>query len=221
VQQPQPLGRDLSRQKIDAGRITARSGNAGDQTKLDGVFADREDDRYCCGRSFGRKRGRIAPERNDYRHATAGQVGHERWQAIVLALQPMVLDRRVLALDVAGFVEPFLERSDLAHRGVRRPAADEADDRQRRLLRARRERRRCRRAANERHKLATPHSITSSARASSVGGISSPSAFAVLRLIASWYFVGCCTGRSAGLSPLRMRSTYEAARWYRSIASGP
>src|SRR4051794_16606099 len=95
--------------KIDAGRIAARSGNAGDQTKLDGVFADREDDRYCCGRSFGRKRGRIAPERNDYRHATAGQVGHERWQAVVLALQPMVLDRRILALDVAGFVEPFLE----------------------------------------------------------------------------------------------------------------
>ena len=93
-------------------------------------------DRDCCGRSFGRKRGRIAPKRGDYGHATADEVGHERWQAIVLALQPMVLDRRVLALDVAGFVESFTERSDLAQRGVRRPAADEADDRQRRLLRA-------------------------------------------------------------------------------------
>jgi hypothetical protein len=26
-------------------------------------------------------------------------------------------------------------------------------------------------------------------------------------LIASWYLVGACTGRSAGFSPLRMRST--------------
>ncbi len=51
------------------------------------------------------------------------------------------------------------------------------------------------------------HSITSSARASSVGGTSRPSALAVLRLITSSYLVGACTGRSAGFSPLRMRST--------------
>ena len=35
------------------------------------------------------------------------------------------------------------------------------------------------------------YSITSSARASSVGGTSRPSAFAVLRLITSSYLVGC------------------------------
>jgi hypothetical protein len=52
-----------------------------------------------------------------------------------------------------------------------------------------------------------PHSITSSARASTVGGISMPSALAVLRLMISSYLVGACTGRSAGFSPLRMRST--------------
>src|SRR5262245_30196460 len=34
-----------------------------------------------------------------------------------------------------------------------------------------------------------------------------PSALAVLRLMTSSYFVGACTGRSAGFSPLRMRST--------------
>ena len=51
------------------------------------------------------------------------------------------------------------------------------------------------------------HSITSSARASTDGGIVRPSAFAVLRLITSWYLVAACTGRSAGFSPLRMRST--------------
>src|SRR5262245_37767406 len=43
----------------------------------------------------------------------------------------------------------------------------------------------------------TLYSITSSARASSVGGTSRPSALAVLRLMTSSYFTGDCTGRSA------------------------
>jgi hypothetical protein len=51
------------------------------------------------------------------------------------------------------------------------------------------------------------YSITSSARASSVDGISMPSALAVLRLMTSSYLVGFCTGKSASFSPLRMRST--------------
>src|SRR6187551_2414359 len=55
------------------------------------------------------------------------------------------------------------------------------------------------------------HSITSSARARTPVGMTSPSAAAVLRLMISSYLVGACTGRSAGFSPLRMRSTYPAA----------
>src|SRR6266699_902635 len=64
------------------------------------------------------------------------------------------------------------------------------------LLRSRRERPSRRRAADKRYELAALHSITSSARASSVGGTSRPSALAVLRLIVSTYLVGACTGRS-------------------------
>jgi hypothetical protein len=69
--------------------------------------------------------------------------------------------------------------------------------------------------------LAIGYSITSSARASSAGGTSKPSAFAVLRLITSSNLVGCCTGRSPGLAPLRMRSTYDAAPRYMSTTSTP
>ena len=50
------------------------------------------------------------------------------------------------------------------------------------------------------------HSSTSSARASSVGGTSMPSDFAVLRLITNSNLVGCMTGRSPGLAPLRIRA---------------
>src|SRR5262245_33610850 len=63
--------------------------------------------------------------------------------------------------------------------------------------------------------------MTSSARASSVGGTSRPSALAVLRLTTNSYLVGACTGRSAGFSPLRMRSIYPAARPNGSMASTP
>jgi hypothetical protein len=59
----------------------------------------------------------------------------------------------------------------------------------------------------ERRSKSWPYSINSSARASSAGGTARSSAFAVLRLMASSYLVGVCTGRSAGFSPLRMRST--------------
>jgi hypothetical protein len=52
----------------------------------------------------------------------------------------------------------------------------------------------------------TAYSIISSARASSDGETVNPSAFAVLRLTASRYFVGACAGRLAGFSPLKMRS---------------
>ena len=56
------------------------------------------------------------------------------------------------------------------------------------------------------------YSITSSALARSVGGTVRPCAFAVVVLITNSYLVGACTGRSAGFSPLRMRSMYAAAR---------
>src|ERR1700738_2505016 len=49
------------------------------------------------------------------------------------------------------------------------------------------------------------YSITSSARASRVGGTSMPSARAVGRLMTSSNLLDCTTGKSTGLAPLRMR----------------
>src|SRR5215510_6342188 len=68
------------------------------------------------------------------------------------------------------------------------------------------------------------HWITSFARASSDGGIVRPRALAVLRLMTSSNSVGRSTGRSAGLAPLRIKSTpirnslhvsesYHGSRW--------
>ena len=119
MQEPQPLGHHLRDEKIDAGRVAARPGEAGDKTKLDRVIADAEDDRDRRCRSFGRERGHVAG-RGDDGHLSADQISHQRRQAIVLALQPVVLDRHVLALDVAGFAEAFAERGHIARGGIGR-----------------------------------------------------------------------------------------------------
>ena len=52
------------------------------------------------------------------------------------------------------------------------------------------------------------YSITSSARASSGGGMLRPSALAVFRLITNSNWSACWTGRSAGFSPLRTYFPY-------------
>src|SRR6516225_10058639 len=157
MEKSQPLGRNLLGEEIDAGRVAARPGKAGDQTKRDRVLANAEDDRDRCGRSFGGLGSSGVAGRSDNSDAPARELSHERRQAIVSPIQPMVLDRHVLALDVAGFVEAFTERSGNARGGIGRPNVDEADDRHRRLLRARRERPRGYRAAESQDELAPFH----------------------------------------------------------------
>jgi hypothetical protein len=61
---------------------------------------------------------------------------YQRRQAIVLALQPVVLDRHVPALDLAGFAQALAERAHHVRGHIGRPTANEPDHRHRRLLRA-------------------------------------------------------------------------------------
>src|SRR5262245_46898498 len=109
-----------------------------------------------------------------------------------------------------------MDRCDLPAQRSGRPGAHEAHYWHRLLLRARRERPCSGRAAEQRDERAALHSITSSARASSVGGTSIPSALAVFILMTSSKMVGCSTGRSAGRAPFRILSTYTAALRKRS-----
>ena len=65
------------------------------------------------------------------------------------------------------------------------------------------------------------HRITLSALASTLGGMVKPICLAALRLMTNSNFVGCSTGRSAGLAPLSILSTYVAARLSRSLMLAP
>src|SRR4029434_2924450 len=63
--------------------------------------------------------------------------------------------------------------------------------------------------------------ITLSARARTLGGIVKPICLAAFRLMISSNFVGCSTGKSAGLAPFKILSTYVAARRNKSEMVAP
>src|SRR5262249_23870135 len=194
-------------QKACSSDVATRSVDAGNETKFDRVTANREDDRNGRRCGFGRERRRGALDRNDRGYFAANQISRQRKQSVQLTLGPAVLHCDIAAFDVAGFVETLPDRVELAGSFTVR-AAEQADHRHRRLLRARRERLGGCRAAEQRYELAAPyHSITSSARASSDGGTSRLRALAATRLKTSSNLVGCSTGRCAGFAPRRILST--------------
>src|SRR5262249_53363019 len=169
--------------------IAAGPAEAVNQAGLYRIPADPEDDRDNRGRRLRRKSRGLAPGRHDDGDLPANQIGGERRQAAIVAACPAELDRYVFTLGEATLLQPATKRFEPVYGILRRARAQEADHRQRRLLRARRERPRDGRATEHRDELAALHSITSSARASSIGGTSRPSALAVLRLISNSSFV--------------------------------
>src|SRR6266849_874436 len=66
-----------------------------------------------------------------------------------------------------------------------------------------------------------PHSITSVTWSMISLGKVMPSAWAVFILTTKSKVIGCSTGRSAGLAPLRILSTMAAARPYISVSLAP
>src|SRR5262249_47711078 len=176
-------------------------------TERDRVFGDGEDDGDRRGCRLGGKRWRGGSGRNDHGNRSTNQFGRQRRQSIKLVLGPAIFDHCILPLDEACLLQTLAKCAQAVRVSVGRRGVKEPYHRHRRLLRPRHKRPRSRSAPEQRDECAPPHSITSSARASSVGGTSRPSVLAVLRLTTNSYLVGACTGRSAGFSPLRMRST--------------
>src|SRR5689334_17409585 len=109
-----------------------------------------------------------------------------------------IFDCNILPVDISGFSQSPLERCHIIPLVPSCTVIEQAAHRHRALLRVCRERPGGCCTTDEGDELPPFHSITSSARASHVGGRSRPSALAVLRLMARSYLVGACTGSSAG-----------------------
>src|SRR5262249_2416391 len=140
----------------DPGRIAARPSEAGDETELDRVFGDAENDRDRPGCGFSRQRRHRAPWRRNHTRLPMHQVSHLLGEPVEAPFRQAILDGNVLALDVAGFTNALSECGQKACTiGKERPrSAEEPDHRHRGLLRARRKRPRGRRAAEQRYELA-------------------------------------------------------------------
>src|SRR5262249_27806998 len=189
---------------VHPGYISPRSVEARHQTGHYGIKAADKDNRNGRGRGLGGKCGWRC-KRGDHRCVAPDQIGSHGRQPIELSLRPTIFDCAVAAVLIPLFAQPSPKRCDHRHECTARSAIEKADYWHRRLLRARRERPRDRRAADERDELAPLHSITSSAATSSLSGTVRPSIRAVEVLTTNSNFVDCATGRSAGLTPLRIR----------------
>jgi hypothetical protein len=160
------------------------------------------DDRHCRGCGLGRERRR-GIRADDQGYLPAKKVRHQKRQPLSWILVKAVLDRDVLALDEACFLQALVEGSHAGPHVSERSTAEKPHHRHRWLLRAR-SKRPCSRAAGravprlpsransgrEQVQHGGAYSITSSARASSVGGTVRPIERAVRRFMASLICVG-------------------------------
>src|SRR5262249_54192245 len=166
----------------DPGQITARLVKAADEVLCDRIAAHEEDNWNGGGRGL-RRVCRVNPGRYNHCDSALNQIGGERGQSIIVTVRPAVFDGYIAPPLIPGFDEAPAEPVRPLRRIAGWDGAEEPNHRHR-WLRARRERPR-RRAAEQRDELPASHSITSSARASSVGGTPMSSALAVLRFITS------------------------------------
>src|SRR5262249_3767898 len=143
---------------------------AGDQAGFYGIGTNIEDDWNCCGRFDGCPCRKLSATCDDDGYLQPDQLLRQFPRAIVFAATPPELDRYILALDVARLIQPWAEGSQHGDVALSRSSAEVPDHRHCRLLRARRDRPSDCCATEKRDELAPPHSITSSARASTDGG---------------------------------------------------
>ena len=143
AQQLQALRLQCRGQNADPRRVSAGPVHAGHEAQFDRIAPGSEDDRDGCSRRLGRPRRRSAAGGSDHSHPMADQLGRQCRQSIVLAIGRAVLNRNVLALNIARLFQSFAEPCDEICGFCGRPGAEEPDHRHRGLLGPRRERPRC------------------------------------------------------------------------------
>src|SRR5262249_7440384 len=148
------------------------------------------DDRDCLRRALHGSDGRVA-KGDDEVNVLRNELASQHRRALAMSFSPNKQEPDVTFLFPADRLHVAPERLGECLNDVLAIGPQYADHGHR-LLRARRERPCSHSAPEQRYELAPPHSMTSSARASSLSGIWRPSVLAVLRLITSSYLVGFC-----------------------------
>src|SRR5262249_33655617 len=203
LQQLESLALQIDVLRRETGDISIGAREARDDTDADRIANGTHHDGYR-SRCLLRRQCRRSAPCDDQVNRKRSQFGRHGGVAVIATFCKARYQPQILTLDIA--IVPQLARKPLDRRqGLRRKDPDGPHPLA--LLRARRERPRHRGTGEKRDELAAPHSITSSASASNLSGPFRPSALAVLRLMVRSNFVGCTTGKSPGLAPLRIRPT--------------
>src|SRR5262249_48369584 len=172
--------------------VAARSRQAIDEASADRIRRLREYDRHAARRLQQRRYDRAASSQDDV-WRQRDQFRRIFAKAVGIAGPPARVNLQVAALGPAQLLQALQERRNAGLTlwivGHGHEHGDPPHSLA--LLRARCKRPRGSRTAEQRDELAPSHSITSSARASSIAGTTRPSAFAVLRLMISSNLVGC------------------------------
>jgi hypothetical protein len=179
AQQLQPLRHKLAEEKVDAGQVATRPGEAGDKPELDRILGDGEHDRNRAGRRLGGDGRSGAAARDDDCNLSAHQIGRHGRQPIELVFGPPVFDRKVRAFRIADVFHALVKGLQAIGKTGGRHGAEEPDHRHLLLSACRKRpknRRRRRRAAEQRDQLPAVHSITSAARRRRAVGSSMPMA---------------------------------------------
>jgi hypothetical protein len=93
----QPLCRQLSRQKIDAGHVSARPGQAGDKTKPDRVIEDDEHDGIVVVAALAANAEGTSG--GDYGHPPANQISRQLRQSSIDGRRPTRSDANIPEVD--------------------------------------------------------------------------------------------------------------------------
>src|SRR5216684_4954388 len=205
LEQVQPFSSQLRIHLGQPGDVAAGPRQALNDPSCHRVTRRRHHNRDFLGSVFG-SQSIVGNGSDDDVNLETDQIGCELRQDVDFHLRISVFNDDVLSLNPSKVTEPFQECLVPERRvGAREGRQKSYPGDSLLLLRARGKWQY--HAAEEHYELPPPHSITSSARSRNDSGIVRPSALAVLRLITSSNLVGCSTGKSAGLEPLRIRST--------------
>src|SRR5580704_4342943 len=187
----QPFAADLGFESGEPRQIAARVRQALDKPAADRVADLRKDGWYRAPCLQQRRQEIVAMDDNDIR-LEIDDLHRVVPHTIGIAAAETIVETNIAAHNPTGVVKPPDQSIDPAF-GLRIAlgCSDEDADAPHpaALLRPRSHRRqqRHRRGAEKRNDLASPHSITSSARCRNNSGTVRPSTLAVLRLITSWY----------------------------------
>ena len=191
--------------KSEPREVPARSGETGHEPLAHRVPDQRKDDRDRPGHALG---GLGEPVHDEHINLQPDQLSRQPGEPVPHPFRIPLLDGDGLSFDITQGSSSIAERLELA--GLGRGEPQETDPRHLRRLRLDGERRHQEAEGASNEGSPVHYWMTSSARASTAGGMVRPRAFAVLRLMVRAILVGRSTGRSPAFAPFSTLSTNRA-----------